>query len=47
MSDAFDRDQWTERAIPTVPAQRTPQPAEDWDTACARFPRQRPDDDQH
>ncbi|MFJ8166537.1 hypothetical protein ACIRBY_37235 [Streptomyces sp. NPDC096136] len=34
-------DDWNERAIPTIPHQRAPQPTDDWNTArAARIPRQ-------
>ncbi|MFM9625103.1 hypothetical protein ACKI14_45185 [Streptomyces turgidiscabies] len=37
----FNRDEWNERAIPTVPGQRRPEPAEEWNPdAARRVPRQ-------
>ncbi|GGX36392.1 hypothetical protein [Streptomyces chryseus] len=36
-------DDWNQRAIPTVPQQRPPQPADTWTaTNAARVPRQHP-----
>ncbi|MEU5959241.1 hypothetical protein [Streptomyces sp. NPDC047525] len=44
-----DRDEWNQRAIPTIPGQRPAPPADTWDAAAAlvHFPRQqRPDAEQ-
>ncbi|MGW2793611.1 hypothetical protein ACWC9H_27280 [Streptomyces sp. NPDC001251] len=41
MDQHRDADDWNARAIPTIPGQRHPHPADQWDTArAARIPRQ-------